>query len=100
MNDNQPPSHQEEQPEAEQQGDSETLDPETVLNTEQEEPGAGKRDKVDERQQDTEEGGAWVCDEEAKGVKRKREELPNEDEAEQSTEKKKVKMSSLLLSII
>lgn len=105
MNDNQLPSHQEEQPEADQQGDSATADPEprseTGLNTKQEEPGTEKRDNVEEEQQETEEGGGGVSDgEEGKGVKRKREEVLKEEEVGQSTEKKKVKMSSLVLSFM
>lgn len=105
MSDKQPPSHQEEQLEAVQQGDLATADSETrsetgLNNEEQEETVAEKKEKVEEEQQQTKEEGGEVSDgEEGKGVKRKREEASKEEEAGQSTEKKKVKIYSLVLLI-
>lgn len=95
VNDNQPPSHQVEQVEADQQRDSASPDLETRsemgLNTDNEEPHCERRAKVEEELQETEAGGGAVSDDEVKGVKRKREE-----EVGQSTEKKKVEIHSLV----
>ena len=96
VSDNQTCSRQEEQLAATQEGDSAPSDPATStgLNTrEQEETNAEKRDEVETEQQETEGGGGGECDDEGKGVKRKREEGHMEEEAGQSTEKKKVKMN-------
>lgn len=101
MSDNPPSSHQEEQLAAVPDGDVGVEDPETSTdpNTkDQEETDAEKRETMKAEQQETEEGGGEESDgEESKGVKRKREEMHREDEAGQSTEKKRVKNSWLIL---
>lgn len=101
MSDNPPSSHQEEQLAAVPDGDMGVADPETSTgpNTkDQEETDAEKRETIKAEQQETEEGGGEESDgEEGKGVKRKREEVHREDEAGQSTEKKRVKNSWLIL---
>lgn len=93
--DNQPSCHQEGQLAA-VQGDVTAADPETLTDQktkEEEETDAEQRDKIKAEQQETEEGQGRVSDEEeGKGVKRKREEVHREEEAGQSTEKKKVKI--------
>lgn len=102
MSDNPPSSHQEEQLAAVPDGDVGVAHPETSTdpNTkDQEETDAEKRETIKAEQQETEEegGGEESDGEESKGVKRKREEMHREDEAGQSTEKKRVKNSWLIL---
>lgn len=96
MSDDQPSSQQEEQLAAVQEGDVAAADSETSRDAnmkEQEETDPETREQV-QAEQDAEggEGGGRESDgEEGKGVKRKREEAYREEEAGQSTEKKKVK---------
>ncbi|KAE8278795.1 Proline-, glutamic acid- and leucine-rich protein 1 [Larimichthys crocea] len=104
--DNQPSCHQEGQLAA-VQGDVTAADPETLTDQktkEEEETDAEQRDKIKAEQQETEEGQGRVSDEEeGKGVKRKREEVHREEEAGQSTEKKKLDddtMASMLADFV
>ncbi|XP_051285548.1 proline-, glutamic acid- and leucine-rich protein 1 [Dicentrarchus labrax] len=107
VSETQPPTHQEEQLAAVQEGEIAVADPETCTgqNTkQQEETDAEKGEKIQPKQQQTE-GGGESDGEEGKGVKRKREEVQRqeEEEAGQSTEKKKLDddaMASMLADFV
>lgn len=103
VSDSHPPSHQEEQTADVLQGDPATADPETRPETgpdteEEEQTDVESRDKRGE-QEETEGVEGTSDGEEGKGVKRKRDEAHQEEEAEQSTEKKKVKVADWFLNI-
>ncbi|XP_068444334.1 proline-, glutamic acid- and leucine-rich protein 1 [Clinocottus analis] len=106
--DKQSPGHQEEQLSAVQEGDAAAADPETSTGASPKEPeettDAEKRESV--TAEEAEGGGGEECDgvgEEGKGLKRKREETPMEEEAGPVTEKKKVDdevMASMLADFV
>ncbi|XP_059210537.1 proline-, glutamic acid- and leucine-rich protein 1 [Centropristis striata] len=107
VSDSQPSSHQEETLAAAEERDAVAAEPETSAspNTkEQEETDTDKREQVKAEQQETEGVGGRESDgEEGKGVKRKREEARNEEEAGQCTEKKKLDdeaMASMLADFV
>ncbi|XP_073331405.1 proline-, glutamic acid- and leucine-rich protein 1 [Pagrus major] len=106
MSDDQPSSQQEEQLVAVKEGDIAAADSETsrdVNTKDQEETDPETREKI-KAEQETEGGGGRDSDgEEGKGVKRKREEVHREEEAGQSTEKKKLDddaMASMLADFV
>ncbi|XP_036968318.1 proline-, glutamic acid- and leucine-rich protein 1 [Acanthopagrus latus] len=108
MSDDQPSSQQEEQLAAVQEGDVAAADSETSRDAnmkEQEETDPETREQV-QAEQDAEGGGGGGREsdgEEGKGVKRKREEAHREEEAGQSTEKKKMDedaMASMLADFV
>uniref|UniRef100_A0A3B4TMI1 Proline-, glutamic acid- and leucine-rich protein 1 n=1 Tax=Seriola dumerili TaxID=41447 RepID=A0A3B4TMI1_SERDU len=111
VGENQPCSGQEEQqqqqPSAAPEGDSAAADPDSSATLKPKEPvetSSENRDRGEAEQQETEGGGGGESDgEEGKGVKRKREEVHREEEAGQSTEKKKMDdeaMASMLADFV